>query len=209
VARIVLVYASQIEAQGFEIPHTTSHSVHILISGVGAYATQYSLHEYCVRHTPDVIVCAGIAGSFCQSYEIGQVLAVNRDCFADVGVQHEQAFQSIFDMKLANPQQKPFVNAWLPIECTLLPHSLPQVPAITVNTITAHETQRELWLKTYNPVIETMEGAAVHYVALMQNIPCLHVRAISNMVGERNKSKWNVPLALCNLHAELQRIMNN
>ncbi|MCL2328339.1 MAG: futalosine hydrolase [Bacteroidetes bacterium] len=206
-ARIVVIFASPLEAQGFKIPPDCTHQVEFLISGVGAYATQYSLHEYCVRNSPDIIINAGIAGSFSENYEIGQVLSVNRDCFADVGVQNETDFQSIFDMNLANPQQAPFVSSWLPIECAQLSHSLPQVSAITVNSITATGTQRNVWLKKYNPAIETMEGAAVHYVALQQNIPCLHLRAISNMVGERNKSKWNIPFALGNLYEELGKVL--
>ena len=208
-ARIVLVFASQLEAQGFEIPPDCAHQVEFLISGVGAYATQYSLHEYCVRHEPEGIVCAGIAGSFSEQYEIGQALSVHRDCFADVGVQNETDFQSMFDMNLANPNRAPFINSWLPIECALLHHSLPHVSAITVNSITASAAQRELWKKKYNPAVETMEGAAVHYVALQQNIPCLHLRAISNMAGERDKAKWNTALALQNLHKELGKILIN
>jgi len=206
-ARIVVLFASQLEAQGFKIPPDCTHRVEFLISGVGAYAAQYSLHEYCVRNSPDIIINAGIAGSFSEQYKIGQVVSVNRDCFADVGVHNESGFQSIFDINLANPQQQPFVNAWLPIECAPLPHSLPQVSAITVNSITATGTQRNVWLKKYNPAIETMEGAAAHYVALQQNIPCLHLRAISNMVGERNKTKWDIPLALRNLYGELWEIV--
>lgn len=206
-AHIVLVFASQLEAQGFKIPPDCSHQVEFLVSGVGAYATQYSLHDYCVRNLPDIVINAGIAGSFSEKYQIGQIVSVNRDCFADVGVQTETDFQSIFDMNLANPQQMPFVNSWLPIECEQLECSLPQVAGITVNSITASETQRKVWKKKYNPAIETMEGAAVHYVSLQQKIPCLHLRAISNMVGERDKSQWNIPLALENLYEALEEIL--
>lgn len=208
-AHIVIVFASQLEAQGFEIPSDNFHRVEFLVSGVGAFAMQYALHDYCLRHKPDVIVCAGIAGSFSEQYAIGQVLSVKSDCFADVGVQQADLFQSIFEMNLADCQQKPFVNAWLPIDCEILKCDLPQVRAITVNSITATEAQRIVWQKKYNPNLETMEGAAVHYVALQQKIPCIHVRAISNMVAERNKEKWNIPLALSNLYAELRKIVCN
>jgi futalosine hydrolase len=208
-AHILLVFASELEAQGFKIPSDSSHRVEFLVSGVGAYATQYAVHDYCVRHTPDIIVCAGIAGSFPEHYAIGQVVSVTRDCFADVGVQQGQLFQSIFDMNLANSQKTPFVNSWLPIECVLLPNSLPHVAGITVNSITANDQQREVWQQKYNPDVETMEGAAVHYVALQQKIPCLHLRAISNMVGERDKAKWNIPFALANLYEVLAEILRN
>ncbi|MDR2962711.1 MAG: futalosine hydrolase [Bacteroidales bacterium] len=206
-ARIVIVFASHLEAQGFEIPPACEHRVEFLVSGVGAYAMQYALHDYCMHHSPEIIVCAGIAGAFSQEYQIGQIVALTSDCFADVGVISGTTFQSIFDMKLAHAEQTPFVHGRLPITCAPLRHSLPQVSGITVNTITASEPMRDLWRKTYNPAVETMEGAAVHYVALRQNLPCLHLRAISNMVGERNKDKWNIPLALENLYNELRNVL--
>ena len=42
------------------------------------------------------------------------------------------------------------------------------------------------------PVIESMEGAALHYVCLMEKIPFLQIRSISNYIGERDKKKWNM-----------------
>jgi futalosine hydrolase len=44
-----------------------------------------------------------------------------------------------------------------------------------------------MYINTYNPHIETMEGAAVHYVALQETFPCIHIRAVSNAVGDRDR----------------------
>ncbi|ULT38317.1 hypothetical protein KRR40_24600 [Niabella defluvii] len=52
-----------------------------------------------------------------------------------------------------------------------------------------------------------MEGAALHYVALMEKIPFLQIRGISNYVGERDKRKWNFKDAIDNLNNELVRIV--
>ena len=41
-----------------------------------------------------------------------------------------------------------------------------------------------------------MEGAAFHYVCLMKNIPFLQLRAVSNYIGERDKSKWKIAEAI-------------
>jgi futalosine hydrolase len=48
-----------------------------------------------------------------------------------------------------------------------------------------------------------MEGAALHYVCLMEKIPFLQIRAISNMTGDRDKSRWKLKEALKSLHEEL------
>jgi futalosine hydrolase len=35
-----------------------------------------------------------------------------------------------------------------------------------------------------------MEGAALHYTCLMEKIPFMQLRSISNYIAERDKSKW-------------------
>jgi futalosine hydrolase len=55
--------------------------------------------------------------------------------------------------------------------------------------------------------IESMEGAALHYVALLENIPFLQIRSLSNFAGERDKSKWEMNKAISCLNLELQRII--
>ena len=57
--------------------------------------------------------------------------------------------------------------------------------------------------------IETMEGAAFHYVCLHQQINFLQLRSISNIVGERDKTKWKTKEAINNLNDELFKIIKN
>jgi len=52
-------------------------------------------------------------------------------------------------------------------------------------------------------VIESMEGAAFHYVCLQEAVPFLQLRAVSNMIGERDKTKWLMKEAIDNLNKEL------
>ena len=52
-----------------------------------------------------------------------------------------------------------------------------------------------------------MEGAALHYVCLCEKIPFLQLRCVSNYVGERDKSKWEMTEAISNLNIELNKII--
>ena len=52
-----------------------------------------------------------------------------------------------------------------------------------------------------------MEGAALHYVCLMENIPFLQLRAVSNFVGERNKANWEIGEAIHHLNEKLKSII--
>lgn len=60
---------------------------------------------------------------------------------------------------------------------------------------------------TIGAVIESMEGAALHYVALMESVPFLQIRAVSNYIGERDKSKWLLQKAIGNLNQQLERLL--
>jgi futalosine hydrolase len=52
-----------------------------------------------------------------------------------------------------------------------------------------------------------MEGAALHYTCLMENIPFIQLRAVSNFVGERDKNKWKMKEAIAVLNEKLRRIL--
>jgi futalosine hydrolase len=53
-----------------------------------------------------------------------------------------------------------------------------------------------------------MEGAALHYVCLQENIPFVQIRSVSNYVGERDKTKWKIQEAIENLNRELLLMIN-
>lgn len=66
-----------------------------------------------------------------------------------------------------------------------------------------------LYVNKFQPVIESMEGAALHYVCLMEKIPFLQIRSISNHIGERDKRKWNMKEAILRLNQEIIRLTEN
>jgi futalosine hydrolase len=66
----------------------------------------------------------------------------------------------------------------------------------------------ENWLKNADADIESMEGAACFYVCLLEKIPFLEVRSISNYVEPRNRANWNLPLAIQNLNQVLVEMID-
>jgi futalosine hydrolase len=71
------------------------HEVEVLITGVGAIATTYSLTYNINNHKPDIIIQAGIAGSF-SGAEPGKTLAIAQDALGDTGVWEKRSFQKYF-----------------------------------------------------------------------------------------------------------------
>ncbi len=66
---------------------------------------------------------------------------------------------------------------------------------VTVSSATG-TTKRAVEIeKRLNAVCENMEGAAIAQVCTIYKIPMLEIRGISNIVGKRDKRKWNLKLA--------------
>jgi len=181
----------------------------ILITGVGGVATTYFLANFLSRTKPGVIIQAGLAGSF-QGDREGDTLVIRQDCFADMGAWENGQFRDLFDLGLIEKNQPPFANRFLlnPYEKLLSIAGLEQVSSITVNEITT-DSRRIAWYKqNLSPVVESMEGAAFHYVCLLEKIPFLQMRSISNLIGERDKTKWHMSKAINNLNETLISLLN-
>jgi futalosine hydrolase len=182
----------------------------ILITGVGSIATTWSLMRQIGRRRPDMIIQAGIAGCFTQKRP-GEVLVVKEECLADLGVQENGRFRTLFDLNLTGPDTPPFSGAMLvnPYKKLLALSGLEQVRAITVNEITTAAARIEWLQQNTAPVVESMEGGGLHYVCLQENIPFLQIRSVSNAIGERDKTKWHIKGAITNLNTRLVDLPEN
>lgn len=54
--------------------------------------------------------------------------------------------------------------------------------------------------------VESMEGAAFFEACLRRGVPFAEIRAVSNAVGETDRSRWDIPLALRQLETVLTRL---
>ncbi|MEO6720769.1 MAG: futalosine hydrolase, partial [Ferruginibacter sp.] len=158
----------------------------------------------------ELVIQAGIAGAFSPNLQLGEVVLIGQDTFADIGMEEKTHFTSIFDSGFMDANEFPFIDKWLlnktPIISTL---SLPVVKGITINKVSDSLLQREQTVSNFSPNIESMEGAAFHYVCLQEQVPFLQVRSISNYVGERDKLKWKIKEAIGNLNEALVLIIDN
>ena len=66
---------------------------------------------------------------------------------------------------------------------------------ITVATVTASAARARRLHRHCGALLENMEGAGSAHVAALYAIPFLEIRAVSNRVGDRDKRRWDLPLA--------------
>lgn len=179
-------------------------------SGIGMLASAVSLTRLVSEEKPDLIIQLGIAGTFNARLPLGNVVLVKEEILGDMGVEEEGKWKDIFDLKLEKSSYHPFEkrklpNPWLTTYNLL---KLPELCSITVNEITTHPKRIELLTKKYNPELESMEGASLHYVCREANIPFIQMRAISNYIGERNKANWKMKEALEALNDTLLKYLD-
>jgi futalosine hydrolase len=188
------------------IHNELKEKVKVLITGVGSMQTACHLTREIALNKPGLIIQAGIAGSFEETSGV-KLVTINRDAPADLGVTENGKFLSVFDMQLSDANAFPFTKGWL-----VNPHAILQeagvesVTGITVNEITT-DPARIAYYRSAGAHIESMEGAALHYVALMEKIPFLQLRAVSNYIGERDKSKWKIKESVAALNTKLTSLI--
>jgi futalosine hydrolase len=185
--------------------------IDILITGIGLTAAAYSLTKQINIKMPGLIIQAGIAGCFDKKLSLGSVVIVKQDTVADQGVIENKQLKTMFDLGLIKPGRPPFKKAWLinPHKELIQKTKLKMVNAVTVNHITTNRQMVALYQKKFNPAVESMEGAALHYVCVMEKIPFLQIRAISNYIGERDKKKWNIKDAIINLNKQIIQLTSS
>ena len=185
--------------------------VSLLVTGVGSIATSWAMTKWLSSNSrPDLAINIGIAGSFRDDIEIGDVVVPVSDCFADAGIETGSGFITLEEAGLADPDRFPFTDGKIIAEnkyCNMALNFLKPAKAITVNSASGSQETINRLLKKYNPDIETMEGATFFYICSGGKLPFMALRSISNKVEPRNKDKWNIPLALINLSEKLKEFL--
>jgi futalosine hydrolase len=211
-----------VSATGVEIQHANEYlgkynyslngnRFSVLITGVGMLSSSHYLTERVMQDRPDLVIAAGIAGSFRNEIKPGDVVMIQEEILADTGVFENDVFVDVFDLGLTNPNQPPFEGKVLINRTDLEPFKLNigKVRGCTVNEISTCNERINIIRNKYHAHVESMEGAAIHFVCIHHQLPFIHIRSISNYVGERDKNNWKFKEALEALHQQLMAIFNS
>ena len=201
-------------ATPFEIQPTIDYikqqlkNIDVLITGVGLTAATYAITKAVIKQKPDFVLQAGVAGCLDENIGLSKVVLVKDEVIGDSGVYQNDSFHSLFDLSLAEPNTIPWKNARLSNSYHLLQQfHLPIVNAVTVNEISTDLDRINYYKNNLDAQVESLEGAALHYVAMSEGIKFAQVRSVSNFIGERNKAKWQLDEAIANLNTELQKMI--
>ncbi len=176
-----------------------THSVAVLVTGVGMVATAARCAQTLSLVSYDLALNVGLCGSFDTSLQPGCAVHVVTDRLAELGAEDGDQFLTAQEMKLVADDEFPFtggrlVNAAPPRSAPL--RDLPAVTGITVNTVHGEARSIAAAVARFSPQVESMEGAAFMYSCLVAGVPFAQIRAVSNRVERRNRSAWNIDGAI-------------
>jgi futalosine hydrolase len=210
---ILIVSATEFEVKpllnflGIAIPTLGMHNanidfenkeIQVLITGVGMVNTAFMIGRYSLNQY-DLIINVGVCGAFEKQLQLGQVVRVTKDVLSEMGAEDGEEFLTYDALNL--PGKHLFSENYT-ISNSFV-DSLKKVKGITVNTVHGNEVSIENVKQLYHPDVESMEGAAFFASCAGMNTKYIQLRAISNYVEKRDKSKWQMALAITNLNAFL------
>jgi futalosine hydrolase len=179
-----------------------------IVTGVGIVPTVFNLTRVLTNTNFRSVLNVGLAGAINNQLSLGETVNVISDEFAFWGAEDKDNFLSVFNLGLQDADEYPFLKGIIvPRIGNLNLLSMKKVSGITVQTVTGAEPSIELLRKHYQVDVESMEGAAVFYVANQFNIPAVQIRAISNYVEPRNKDNWKIKEALTALSVVIRPML--
>ncbi len=215
--RVLIVAASPIEVQHLlsKSEKTNEHlysvpgfaiNVDLLITGIGTTSMTYFLTKQLNDKKYNFALLVGIAGAYSQSFKLGDLVNVNSERFADMGIIKDDSFTDFFDMNLEDANKFPFENKILKNYSLINNAAINKLPTAKGNTVNSIRTNILPHIQQ-NTDVESMEGASFAFVCSQHPMAYAQIRAISNYVGQQDKKLWNISLAVKNLHKLINEVL--
>ncbi len=198
--------------QGMIYPVTTGRigSVSLVCSagGVGKANAASAATLLTERYQPELVIITGCGGAYPGSgLSVGDIAVASDEIFGDEGVLTPSGW---LDMKqIGLPLLQEGERNWYNL-IPLARHeaekamqlaenhgvSILRGRFVTVSSCSGTKARGQELARRYQAVCENMEGAAVAMVAMRYGIPCLEIRGISNLVEDRDISRWDINRAV-------------
>lgn len=186
------------------------HEIHPLITGIGAMKTAFAMARFNEAPNLDLAINVGIAGSYRRDIQLGKVVHVTSDRFADLGVEEaDGSFTDVYDLELEAKNKFPYTDGALVNDGLKYSFDIQEVKALTVNKVHGTQVSIDKIKAKYTADIETMEGAGFHYACKNMDIQHVQLRALSNYVEPRNRDGWKIELAIDNLNQTVINLLDN
>jgi futalosine hydrolase len=180
---ILVVCAVADELGGF-----AREGVSVVETGVGPVDAALATARALAGGSYRALVNAGIGGGFRGRAAVGDIVIVDVDAYADLGLENGEPLGLPGGRTLATSA------ASTPALVAAARARIPQASigrGITSATVTTSDARASALDARFAPAVESMEGFAVLHAAAQAGVPAIEVRGISNLVGDRATRGWD------------------
>lgn len=186
--------------------------VHV-ISGIGKTNASHAATLLIERFFPSLIINFGVGGAYPSSgLRVGDIAVAKKEIYGDEGLLLKDGFHiaDAIGIPLLRKNRKRYFNEFH-LDKSLVKKAMEVIPPnspllnggrgdyqiksgafVTVSAVTGTNKRAKELEQRFNAICENMEGAAVAHVCAIYGIPMLEIRGISNIVEDRDKSKWDI-----------------
>ncbi len=195
-----------------------------MVSGMGKTNAAHATTILIEKFSPAVVILFGAGGAYPSSgLEVGDIAVAEKEVYGDEGVITKDGFHGaeFIGIPLARRGSKKYYNEF-DFEKRLIrktldilaPCPLPRAQIrsgrfVTVSTCTGTRKRARELEKRGGAICENMEGAAAAHICALYKAPLIEIRGISNIVGVRDRAKWDIRLAVDNCQRALLEVLKN
>lgn len=196
----LIVCATEIEIQPLLNLCVRGSDWRDLVTGVGVLETSLALSRYLDTRGQDIdaVINIGVAGAYIydgkRKADLLEICIAQREVLGDLGICYGDHIEPLAEQMLhaANYNLDPDLIAQAKI---LL--QAEQIPVrcgkfVTVSGVSATQRRGEMLGSVHQGLCENMEGCAVARVCSEFKLPLLEMRAISNLVEDRDTDSWKL-----------------
>lgn len=195
---IVVLAATPLES-------TLLSATNLVVTGIGVVNTAHALAQYLARNPkPSLVIQTGIAGAFVPAkVDVGAVLLADTEIYGDTGVLTPDGWRPMEEIGIplvAATASQPARFNYFPLDPTLVARAEHAAGSriartgkfLTLSQVTGVRTIGDELFARFGTLCESMEGAAAAHVCALHGVPFLEVRGVSNLVENRDRSKWRI-----------------
>ncbi len=184
------------------------NNIYLAHLGIAKVNTAAGLAILIDKLKPSKVILFGIAGAYPNSgLEITELVVASSEMHIDCGLKTNTGWQDMKSLGFSLLTKGQNYYNLFPTNSKLnkefLELGIKAASFATSETVTASHSDALRIEQNLNVAVESMEGAAAAQVCLALDTPFAEIRAISNVVGERDKSKWQIEKAVLKLNKKI------
>ncbi len=201
---------NQLEGQAFPevyMGQAGDRPVLLALSGIGKVNAASVSSVLLQKWEPALVINTGCAGAYPESgLRVGDLALAGSELFGDEGVLTTEGWKSLecIGIPILERKGNRYFNE-IPLSFSAAEQAMRLASAfnipirrgrfVTVSTCSGTTARGHELFTRFGGICENMEGAAIAQVAMQYGVDCLEVRGVSNMVEDRDLSRWDIPQA--------------